>query len=97
MNDFTKKDIKNGAIVELRNGQRFLKVDNTLLNLTMDGDFIYLSSYDKKLCHKKYGFLDIMKILNPNKNRFFFENSCSEALFTLKNCGNIDWTWEREE
>lgn len=97
MNIFTKKDIKNGAIVETRNGQRFLKVDNTLLSLNMDGDFIFLSSYDKKLFHKKYEFFDIMKVLNPNKNNFFFGNSRSEALFALKNYKDISWTWERED
>lgn len=94
---FRKSYIKNGAIIELRNKGLFLKVDNTLLNLTMDGDFIFLSSYDKKLRHKKYEFFDIMRVLNPNKKLVFFENSRSAALFVLKTFKNFGWTWERED
>lgn len=97
MRSFRKSHIKNGAIIELRNKGLFLKVDNTLLNLTMDGDFIFLSSYDKKLCHKKYEFFDIMRVLNPNKKLVFFENSRSAALFVFKTFKNISWTWERED
>lgn len=97
MRRFKKSHIKNGAIIELRNKGLFLKVDNTLLNLTMDGDFIFLSSYDKKLCHKKYEFFDIMRVLNPNKKLVFFENSRSAALFVFKTFKNIGWTWERED
>lgn len=97
MRSFRKSHIKNGAIIELRNKGLFLKVDNTLLNLTMDGDFIFLSSYNKKLCHKKYEFFDIMRVLNPNKKLVFFENSRSAALFVFKTFKNISWTWERED
>lgn len=102
MRRFKKSHIKNGAIIELRNKELFLKVNNTLLNLallnlTRDGDFISLSSYDKKLCHKKYEFFDIMRVLNPNKKLVLFENSRSAALFVFKTFKNISWTWERED
>lgn len=99
MNNFTKKDIKNGAIVETRNGQRFLKIDKTLLNMTMDGSFIALDGYYDNLKHSRYADseYDIMKILNPHNN-IFKEESCNLAVWSVKKLGKyVVWTWEREE
>ena len=99
MNNFTKKDIKNGAIVETRNGQRFLKVDKTLLNMTMDGSFIALDGYYDNLKYSRYADseYDIMKILNPHNN-IFKEESCNLAVWSVKKLGKyVVWTWERKE
>ena len=99
MNNFTKKDIKNGAIVETRNGQRFLKIDKTLLNMTMDGSFIALDGYYDNLKYSRYADseYDIMKILNPHNN-IFKEESCNLAVWSVKKLGKyVVWTWERKE
>lgn len=95
---FKKSHIKNGAVVILRDNASYLKVDDTLLRLDMEGYFKLLSDYDKKLCHKKYDLCDIMKILNPRKN-YFYETACNCALEDLESCikGYGDWTWERKE
>ena len=99
MNNFTKKDIKNGAIVETRNGQRFLKIGKTLLNMTMDGSFIALDGYYDNLKYSRYADseYDIMKILNPHNN-IFKEESCNLAVWSVKKLGKyVVWTWERKE
>ena len=97
MNNFTKKDIKNGAIVELRDGERYLKVDDTLLKLDMSGNFMPLQKYDNNLkCIFSGGEnLDIMKILNPKENKEN-ENCCNLALCNIKE-KDVNWTWERKE
>ena len=92
-------DIKNGAIVETRNGQRFLKIDKTLLNMTMDGSFIALDGYYDNLKYSRYADseYDIMKILNPHNN-IFKEESCNLAVWSVKKLGKyVVWTWERKE
>lgn len=102
MSDFTKKDIKNGAVVELRNGKRFLKVDNTLFGLMnnvlneKNDSYLLLSYYDENLRYKPDVEYDIMKILN------------STTIFSIDGCGRVSallslnfldfsWTWERKE
>ena len=94
MNNFTKKDIKNGAVVEVRDGTRFLKVDYTLLNLKMNGEFVNIEHYTEDLtcCVKDF---DIMKVLNPEQN-ILNTKCCNKALTAIKN-NNFKWTWEREE
>lgn len=98
MNNFTKKDIKNGAVVELRNGQRYLKVDNTLLSLEMNGEFTLLNKYnDFTLLNKNLNKYDIMKVLNPSENALHKE-ACNLALCDVrKNNKDIKWTWERKQ
>ena len=102
MNNFTKKDIKNGAVIELRNGKRFLKVDNTLFGLTnnvlneKNDSYLLLSYYDENLRYKPDAEYDIMKILNSTT--IFSIDGCGRvsALLPL-NYVNFSWTWEREE
>lgn len=102
MNNFTKKDIKNGAIVELRNGKRFLKVDNSLFGLKNDElyanstSYMLLDYYDENLRYKPDVEYDIMKILNSTT--IFSIDGCGRvsALLPL-NYVNFSWTWEREE
>lgn len=97
MDNFTKKDIKNGAVVELRDGERYLKVDDTLLKLDMSGNFMPLQKYDNNLnCIFSGGEnFDIMKILNPKENKEN-ENCCNLALCNIKE-KDVNWTWERKE
>lgn len=102
MSDFTKKDIKNGAVVELRNGQRYLKVDNGLFELKNDKlyenkfSYMLLSYYDDNLTYKSDSDYDIMKVLNPNTNLFLGDYNAASALLTL-NYLDFSWTWERKE
>lgn len=94
MNNFTKEDIKNGAIVELRNGEHFIKIDSTLLKITMTGLYLPLKLYNNDLTYKNSDF-DIMRVLNPRENEFYKE-ACNKALFDFI-CYNVKWTWERKE
>lgn len=99
MDNFIKQDIKNGAVVELRNGERYLKVDDTLLRLDMSGNFMPLQKYDNNLNCILSGVegFDIMKVLNPRENALYKE-VCNIALFDyVSNFNNIKWTWERKE
>lgn len=92
--EFTKEDIKNGAVVEVRNGGRYLKVDNTLLDLNMTGEFINIEHYKEDLTCLVKDF-DIIKVLNPEENIVNIK-CCNKALTAIKN-NNFKWTWERKE
>lgn len=100
--DFTKEDIKNGAVVELRNGKRFLKLDNTLLGLFKNvlkenyTSYLLLDYYDDNLTYSIDSDYDIMKVLNPNNNLFIKNYNSASALLALNFC-NFSWTWERKE
>lgn len=101
MNIFTKKDIKNGAVVELRNGQRYLKVDNSLFGLKNDElyenntSYMLLHYYDYNLKSTFSSDYDIMKVLNP-KTKYMLLDLCHDTLLALRH-KNFSWTWEREE
>ena len=94
--EFTKQDIKNGAIVILRNGEKFIKIDKTLLELTMFGDYLSLEQYEYDLTRFDKDF-DIMKVLNPRENAFFKEVCNTALLDYIRNPEYIKWTWERKE
>lgn len=102
MNNFTKQDIKNGAVVELRNGKRFLKLDNTLLGLYNNvlkenyTPYLLLDYYEENLRYKTDSNYDIMKVLNPDNNFFVKDYNSASALLAL-NFINFSWTWERKE
>lgn len=91
---FTKSDLKNGDIVELRNGQRYVYIekyndrfiystdsDEVIVNLK-DGEYSRLANYDDDLRYKGRGNCeyDIMKILDMSE---FYRKQ--------------KWTWEREK
>lgn len=93
----TKNEINNGAIVVLRDGTSYIKIDKTLLSLKMDGDFIYLDSYNDSLDFEtidgsKCSFLDIMEIFNDTDNKF---GACSKALDYYINFAE-GCTWRRQ-
>lgn len=100
--EFTKEDIKNGAVVELRNGERFLKLDNTLLGLYNNKlkenytSYLLLDYYENNLKYVIDSKYDIMKILNPDNNLFIKNYNSGSALLAL-NFINFSWTWERKE
>ena len=91
---FTKSDLKNGDIVELRNGERYVYIekyndrfiystdsDEVIVNLK-DGEYSRLGNYDDNLRYKGRGNCeyDIMKILDMSE---FYKKT--------------KWTWEREK
>lgn len=91
---FKKSDLKNGDIVELRNGQRYVYIekyndrfiystnsDEVIVNLK-DGEYSRLANYDDDLRYKGRGNCkyDIMKILDMSE---FYKKQ--------------KWTWEREK
>lgn len=100
--EFTKEDIKNGAVVELRNGEKYLKLDNTLLGLhnnTLKEDhisYMLLDYYEENLKYIIDSDYDIMKILNPANNLFIKNYNAASALLAL-NYLDFSWTWERKE
>lgn len=61
MKDFTKADLKNRMVLELRNGDRFIAVDDLALGEMV---FIDLNSYTDDLRETHVGFenLDVMKV-----------------------------------
>lgn len=91
---FTKSDLKNGDIVELRNGERYVYIekyndrfiystdsDEVIVNLE-DGEYSRLGNYDDDLRYKGRGNCeyDIMKILDMSE---FYKKP--------------EWTWERKK
>lgn len=72
-------DLKNGAVVEIRLGNRYIKVDNTLLNLKMDGSYLPMSHYDDNLRSKDDDVsFDIVKVWD---NTLSSQDYCNRALF----------------
>ena len=59
MEEFTKSDLKNRMVVEYRNGERRMVVDNVLVGNTLFG---YLEEYNDDLTNKEFSILDIMKV-----------------------------------
>lgn len=58
--EFTKNDLENRMIVELRDGTRKMVVDNVLVG---NSSYNHLNDYtDDTLCHERYSELDIVKI-----------------------------------
>lgn len=73
---FTKKDLKNGMVVETRNGKRYIVIDNRLLG--EDGT-TYLNEYDDDLWHisltnnefdivKVFDAIDHLSVLTKDKS-----------------------------
>lgn len=96
-----KSDLKNFDIVELRNGDRFIKFDNVLyspriINDKLDYDIIHLCNYNEYLLEKSKlnKNLDIMKVKNfdgdDDKTNYIRNFNILHKLNNL-------WTWEREE
>jgi hypothetical protein len=91
---FKKSDLKNGDIVELRNGERYVYIekykdwsiysidnDEVIVNLK-DGDYSRLADYNDDLRYedRKNCKYDIMRILDMSEF-----------------CRKPKWTWEREK
>lgn len=83
--EFTKKDLKNKMVVELKDGDRFIVIDDILLN---DCSFDRLSYYDDDFTNNELPGLDIIKVYNPKENRKLIPCNFNEI-------GEEDLIWER--
>ena len=93
-----KSDLKNGAIVELGNGDKYILLfdccnerhrDDLLISLN-NGGFLYFSSYDENLKDCDDEYFDIMKVCQCE---YVGDNIISHILKQNED----NWTWIREE
>ena len=98
-----KSDLKNGCVVELRNGTKSIKIDNTLVNFYIFNDkiscgWLKFDDYNEDLTFKKEyeeeKEWDIMKVNNSVVKE---ERYCFSAIHTAFNTQKDTWTWVREE
>ena len=83
---FTKKDLKDGMVVEYRSGRMRLVIGNRLL-----GEYEYLSFEsldDDLLCPNDRDF-DVVKVYKPGKE------VCN--IYDLFRCNELELIWERKE
>lgn len=93
-----KSDLRNGAIVETRNGDKCILLFNCcnygdkddLFILLEDGGYLKLSYYNENLKDCSDKDLDIMKVC---QNDYVGDNIRSHVLKQDED----DWTWVREE
>ncbi len=93
-----KNDLKNGAIVETRNGDKFILLfnccnygdkDDLLISLD-DGEYLNFDGYNENLKVCDDGDYDIMKVC---QNKYVGDNIRSHILKQNED----NWTWIREE
>lgn len=81
----TKKTLKEGMVVELYYGDRFLVVDNTLIGFDT---YISLDIYNNDLSHKEDGCYDVVKVFSkPYSFNCIYDDSAY-----IKDCV----IWKRE-
>lgn len=93
-----KNDLKNGTIVEVRNGNKYILLfdcncyddKDDLLIFLNDGSRLSFSRYEDDLTHCHHSDLDIMKVC---QNYYVGANIRSHILKQNEN----DWTWIRDE
>ena len=90
----TTSELKNGAVVETRNGNTLLKVDNTLLNINFLCGYMPLDAYTEDLKNAESNSpskkdWDIMKVNNDVVNP---KGYLTHALYDAR---LNSWTWVR--
>jgi len=88
----TKQDLKNGDVVETRQGKRYIVIDDTLVGLDMDGSYmskIYIR--DDLTAISDFREFDIAKVMKCQGDSFHK----SFALIHLKD--NLPWTWTSQD
>lgn len=97
-----KSELKNGAVVETRNGTKSIKIDNTLVNFYIFNDkiscgWLKFDDYNEDLTYKSVDEeekeWDIMKVNNNVTNE---KVHCFYAIYNVFNTQKDTWTWERE-
>ena len=101
-----KSDLKNGAVVELRNGDKCIKIDNTLLIVRENNEDMFswlrLDAYNSDLTFasnelEKY---DIVKVDNDVTYIYSGIKYCERAIINHFNTLSTEvnkWTWKRQE
>ena len=93
-----KKDLKTGSVVELRNGERYLVVGKTLLDLKDLGYFIDLKRYDSQLdfINGANGPDKTYDIVKVNNRINFITGLCNDPLrMVYQDPEGPIWNWER--
>lgn len=88
-----KKDLINGTIVETREGNRYLVLDNNLLNLSTLDSWNDLHYFNDNLKNKDYKDFDIVKVSIPNNKNDIHNVFSSNA---NKNKSGV-WSWIRPD
>lgn len=99
-----KSELKNGAVVELRNGEKCIKIDNILIspsvvNNKVQFTYLVLDSYEEDLTmkDKRNTEYDIVKV-NNNVNLVYNNTDyCFNAIVEMFNINANKWTWVRED
>ena len=79
-----KSDLKTGMVVELRNEDKYLVMNDSILNL--DG-WDKMSNYENDLTSRAFDSLDILKVYETSGGSF-------KNMFLIS---NLTLIWEREE
>jgi len=88
-----KSDLKQGALVETRNGNQYLLIDDRLVNLK-DGYCILLKNLKSDLRGAPFWGIDFPEI---DVMKVYQGNSSNEGYYQYINKRPIKWTWERKE
>lgn len=88
-----KSDLRNGSVVETRNGLRFLVVDDFMLLIGALWEFMTLHAYNNDLILKDGDGDDEFDIVRVNN--YHQEGFINQALYQVLKEGK--WTWERVE
>lgn len=80
-----KNELKNDMIVELRNGDKRLVVDD---NLFGNNGFDHLSNYKDDLKNKEFSVLDIIKV---------YKYKFARSFYSILDYDNLNLIWERKE
>lgn len=86
-----KSELKNGMMVEIRNGDLYLVVGDFM---TRKFDYELLSSYDENMIHDIENSCDIMKVYAFENNVYDNNATTLEALFDRE---YLTLLWERKE
>lgn len=103
-NSMKKSDLKNGAIVETREGSKYIllldaigfgKVKSMFIELET-GNYLDFDDYENDLTYhnERYSEFDIMKVC---QNDYVGDNIKLHILKRSQICGAKHWTWERQE
>lgn len=91
----TKKDLINGSVVELRNKERYLVLENTLLDLSCFGAFLRLSNYTNTLYYGEPSTTSGWDIMKVNNNVTGGTDIHNNALSSVYWNDKPHWTWTR--
>ena len=82
-------ELKDGAVVELRNGWQYMKVGDTLMHCPTDDKFLLLSDYDENMHYRKDERRDIVKYNNlVEKESGGITNAITQVKY------HDEWEWE---